>query len=141
MFAKKLKELMAEMHITQAELAARSGLTKASISQYVNGKNKPRGKAVQAIAEALGVPEAYFTDKTPPAPAGTYAGLPPRLKICQAARLMGVGAEMIRINLQRGNLPFGYALRGKGDRFTYFINTEQFMSCTGVTEQEVLDVL
>ena len=41
MFSTKLKKLMTEKHITQAELAARSGLTKASISQYVNGKNKP----------------------------------------------------------------------------------------------------
>lgn len=140
MFSEKLKKLMSERRITQVELADKSGLTKASISQYVNGKNKPKTKAIKAIAAALEVPEGYLADDYAE-PITVKERLPMRLTPSQAGKLMGVGAEMIRINLQNGKLPFGYAMRGKGSRFTYSINTKQFMRYTGVTEQEVLGVL
>lgn len=140
MYAKKLKEALDHAHMTQAQLAAKSGLTRASISQYMSGKHLPSPKAVNAIAAALEVPELYFTEETEQIHE-IRERLPIRLTIKQAAKLMGVGAEMIRINLQNGKLPFGYAMKGRGERFTYSINTKQFMKCVGVTEQEVLEVV
>lgn len=140
MFAKKLKEVLDHAHMTQAQLAAKSGLTKASISQYMSGKHVPSPRAVSAIATALDMPELYFTDETEQI-TETNKRLPIRLTTKQAAKLMGVGAEMIRINLQNGKLPFGYAMKGTGNRYVYSINTKQFMKCVGVTEQEVLEVV
>lgn len=137
MFAKKLKEALDRAHMTQAQLAAKSGLTKASISQYMSGKHLPSPKAVSAIAVALEIPELYFTEETE----RIRERLPMRLTTKQAAKLMGVGAEMIRINLQNGKLPFGYAMKGNGNRYVYSINTKQFMKCVGVTEQEVMAVV
>ena len=137
MFAKKLKEALDRAHMTQAQLAVKSGLTKASISQYMSGKHLPRPKAVSAIAVALEIPELYFTEETE----RIRERLPMRLTTKQAAKLMGVGAEMIRINLQNGKLPFGYAMKGNGNRYVYSINTKQFMKCVGVTEQEVMAVV
>ena len=140
MFAKKLKDALNHANMTQAQLAAKSGLTKASISQYVKGKHLPSPKAVSAIAAALDMPELYFTDEAEQINE-TNKRLPIRLTTQQAAKLMGVGAEMIRINLQNGALPFGYAMKGSGDRYVYSINTRQFMKYVGVTEQEVLEVV
>ena len=135
MFAKKLRDALNHANMTQAQLAAKSGLTKASISQYM-----PSQKAVSAIAAALDMPELYFTDEAEQINE-TNKRLPIRLTTQQAAKLMGVGAEMIRINLQNGALPFGYAMKGSGDRYVYSINTRQFMKYVGVTEQEVLEVV
>ena len=140
MFAKKLKDALNHANMTQAQLAAKSGLTKASISQYIKGKHMPSQKAVSAIAAALDMPELYFTDEAEQINE-TNKRLPIRLTTQQAAKLMGVGAEMIRINLQNGALPFGYAMKGSGDRYVYSINTRQFMKYVGVTEQEVLEVV
>lgn len=140
MFAKKLKEALDHAHMTQAQLAVKSGLTKSSISQYMSGKHVPNPKAIKAISAALDLPELYFTNETEQIHE-IRERLPIRLTIKQAAKLMGVGAEMIRINLQNGKLPFGYAMKGRGERFTYSINTKQFMKCVGVTEQEVLEVV
>ena len=140
MFAKKLKDALSHANMTQAQLAAKSGLTKASISQYIKGKHMPSRKAVNAIAAALDMPELYFTDEAEQINE-TNKRLPIRLTTQQAAKLMGVGAEMIRINLQNGALPFGYAMKGSGDRYVYSINTRQFMKYVGVTEQEVLEVV
>lgn len=140
MYAKKLKEALDHAHMTQAQLAAKSGLTRASISQYMSGKHLPSPKAVSAIAAALEVPELYFTEETEQIHE-IRERLPIRLTTKQAAKLMGVGAEMIRINLQNGNLPFGYAMKGTGNRYVYSINTKQFMKCVGVTEQEVMAVV
>ena len=96
MYAKKLKEALDRAHMTQAQLAAKSGLTRASISQYMSGKHLPSPKAVSAIAAALEVPELYFTEETEQIHE-MRERLPIRLTIKQAAKLMGVGAEMIRI--------------------------------------------
>lgn len=141
MFSTKLKKLMTEKHITQAELAARSGLTKASISQYVNGKNKPKDKAIKALAAAFEVSESYLIDNAVEVSSTVNGELPMNITPKQAAKLMGVGVNMVRVNLQNGRLPFGYAMKGTGNKFTYSINTKQFMNHTGVTEQEVLGVL
>ena len=140
MFSKNLKKIMSDLHITQAELAAKSGLTKASISQYLSGKNRPRGKALKALAEALEVPDKYLSDDYTE-PLAVPEGLPMRLTPNQVGALMGVSGQMIRVNLQTGRLPFGYALKGTGDRFRYSINTRKFMEYTGCTERDVLGVL
>lgn len=144
MFAKKLKEILQRMNMTQAELAAASGLTRASISQYISGKHMPSKKAITAIAEAVGMPEVYFTDDIEGIKAEnipTERRLPLKLTVQQAARLMNVCPQAIRINLQNGNLPFGYALQGTGNKYSYYISTRKFMKCEGFTEQEVLEVV
>lgn len=140
MFVQKLKSVMAERHMSQTELAQRAGLTKASVSQYVNGRNMPRGGSMTALAEALDVPEEWLKGSDDESVTITET-VPRRLTPTQAGRLMGVCPEMIRINLQNGRLPFGYALKGTRERFRYFISTRKFMEYTGMDEQDVLDVL
>lgn len=41
-FAERLKHAMNEAHMSQSELSSKTGITKASISQYLSGKNQPR---------------------------------------------------------------------------------------------------
>lgn len=59
-FAKKLKNLMDELNITQSKLSKLTGIGKSSISQYLSGKNEPSKARKFEIARALGVEEDYF---------------------------------------------------------------------------------
>lgn len=44
-----------------------------------------------------------------------------RLTVAEAAKRMGVSQQFVRIGLQRGILPFGYAVK-MSDRYTYHIS-------------------
>lgn len=44
-----------------------------------------------------------------------------RIKVSEAARLMGVSAQFVRIGLQRGTLPIGSAVK-MSSRWTYHIS-------------------
>lgn len=53
-FAEDLRALMIAKGMTQKELAIKSGLTEASISNYLSGKRSPNAKSIIAINEATG---------------------------------------------------------------------------------------
>ncbi len=56
------------------------------------------------------------------------------MTIAEASALMGVSRQFIRIGLQKGILPFGYAVQVSADRFTYFISRQKFFDHTGIQE-------
>ena len=59
------------------------------------------------------------------------------MTIAEASRLMGVSRQFIRVGLQKGILPFGYAVQVSAGRFTYFISRQKFSEHTGIKgEQE-----
>ena len=53
-----------------------------------------------------------------------------KLSVEDAARLMGVTGQFIRVGLQQGALPFGYAVKRK--RWSYYISPAKFTECTGI---------
>ena len=63
-FKDRLTEAMAARGMRASELAKRTGLSKARISQYVNGKFIPKSDAILALAEALRVSELWLLGKT-----------------------------------------------------------------------------
>lgn len=50
----------------------------------------------------------------------------------EASKLMGVSRQFIRVGLQKGVLPFGYAVKISDGRFTYFISRQKFSEHTGI---------
>jgi len=66
-----------------------------------------------------------------------------KIGIAQAAALMGKGSQFLRVSLQRGLVPFGYAvkLQGEDSRFDYFINPRQFAAYLGLTEEQLKEEL
>lgn len=56
-FARNLYRLMQARGWHQSDLARRAGLTRASISDYMNGRAAPTPISVQKLAKALGVKE------------------------------------------------------------------------------------
>lgn len=53
--AKRIKEAMSDMGISQQELADKSKIGKSSISHYVNGTNEPGNKSAYMMSKVLNV--------------------------------------------------------------------------------------
>lgn len=54
------------------------------------------------------------------------------LTVEEASALMGVSRQFVRVGLQKGILPFGYAIQVSRNRFTYFISRQKFAEHTGI---------
>jgi excisionase family DNA binding protein len=59
-------------------------------------------------------------------------GMENNLTVEEASKLMGVSRQFIRVGLQKGVLPFGYAVKISDGRFTYFISRQKFSEHTGI---------
>ena len=57
------------------------------------------------------------------------------MSIEEASKLMGVSRQFIRVGLQKGILPFGYAVQVSAGRFTYFISRHKFFEHTGIEKE------
>lgn len=55
-----------------------------------------------------------------------------KLSVDEAAKLMGVSPQYVRIALQRGIFPFGCAIRMSGKNYSYVIFKEKFTEFTGI---------
>lgn len=60
-FSEKLKKAAKELNLTQVQMAGMTGKSKASISQYLAGKQIPPEEQQRDIAVALGLKEDYFS--------------------------------------------------------------------------------
>lgn len=76
-FSARLKQAMELRGIRATDLSQRTGLSKARISQYTNGKYRPGGPALCRIASALSVSEAWLMgDDVPMEASPTVPPLP-----------------------------------------------------------------
>ena len=134
MYDKKLKSVMSDLEITQSQLCKITGIGRSSISQYLSGKNEPTEERKKAIATALGLPEDYFSFEEviakPKVKKG--GGIIPRFTLTETAELMGMSKKVVAHGLQEGIFPWGYAVRGRGDKFVYFINAKRFAEIEGI---------
>ncbi len=130
MLLKRLREAMQSKNMKQKELAERTGLAQSTISQYLSGKSMPTKFAMSKLVEVLEVDvnwlsgEKYLND---------VLEKQIKLSVVQAARIMGVSPQFIRIGLQKQQLPFGYAVQMSKNRYTYHISTKKFSEYTGIT--------
>lgn len=120
-FAKNLKKAMEERNMSQAELSALTGIGKSSISQYLSGKNEPNQKRIEKIAEALECSIAFLNGITNCSdPTDNPNGLK-NVPVSVAAQKLGKSEQFVRVALQRGIVPFGFAVQ-LSSRFTYHIS-------------------
>jgi len=125
-FAKKISQTMMERKMTLTELAVKTGISKSSLSMYMNGDNIPREDYLSRLAKALEVDEDWLTEEQEEKK-NLF-----NLKVEDAARLMGRSGQYVRIGLQRGILPFGTAIK-MGSKWTYYISPHRFREYTGIT--------
>lgn len=63
-----------------------------------------------------------------------------RMKVSEAATLMGCSQETIRVGLIQGVFPWGYAVK-TSDKFTYVIIRDKFMSDIQGNKREVIELV
>ena len=127
-FAKKLENLMSELHLTQSKLSDLTGIGRSSISQYLSGKNEPSKERKKEIARALGVQEDYFEKFEPAATVQKKSVV--NLPVKVAARLMQKKETFVYQGLRDGVFPWGYAVKTKD--WSYFISSVKFTEYTGI---------
>lgn len=62
-WSEKVKRMMADRNMNQKELSEKSGITRASICRYLQGKRRPRIDVVVNFAKALGVEPEELLDE------------------------------------------------------------------------------
>jgi DNA-binding Xre family transcriptional regulator len=122
-FAVNLKSVMDEKNLNQTDLSNLTGIGKPSLSQYLSGKNIPHRRRIFQIATALGVTTGRLTvamqieDCDYPQIISNQ-----KISIEEAARRLGKSQQFIRISLQNGVAPFGFATKGTGSTYDYHIS-------------------
>ena len=135
-FSQKLKYILSEQNISQAELSRLTGINKSSICQYLSGKNIPSNKRQGVIATAIGMPEDYFGNENFKEPSIPYPKIP-RLTLTETAGIMGVSQRALALAIQQGMYSWAQALPGRNKkRPIYFINAITFAKAQGIDLEE-----
>ena len=61
-----------------------------------------------------------------------------KLSINEAAKLMNVGSQFLRIGLQEGKFPFGWAVK-TSTKWSYYISKSKFTEHTGIKIEDKVD--
>lgn len=117
-FANRLKQVMDERQMTQSELAARIRKGKSSVSQYLSGKNIPKEDVQKQIAEVLDCTVEFLNIDT-----SSYSDMK-NISVAECARRLGKSEQFIRVALQTGAVPFGFAVKNK-TMYSYHISPKK----------------
>lgn len=121
MFVENLRNVAKSKQMTQADVVKASGLSKSSVSDYFAGKSMPKNDALKKLAAALGVSVEELTESKTK-----------KITVMQAAKLMGCDSQFVRVGLQQGVLPFGWAVKVGQQQYSYYISPKLFNEYTGI---------
>lgn len=131
-FATNLKAAMEERRVSQSELSALTGIGKSSISQYLSGKNIPKDAVKQKLAEALETSVDFLDGKNVSSDVNSAGEALKNVPVEQAAKMLGKSKQFVRVSLQRGVAPFGFAVKVSGDKWSYHISPRKLNEYLGV---------
>lgn len=138
-FAEKLRNAMQELDLNQVQVCGLTGKSKASISQYLSGKQIPSEEVQSKIATALGLSSDYFAkadDQVFVLPTSDIRDkVIPKLEVEKAAELLQMNHVTVRKGLQQGVFPWGYVIHTSPNRWVYFINAKRFAEIEGIAVQ------
>ena len=120
---------MDKANINQVELAAAIGKGKSSVSQYVSGKNIPKDDVKKQISEVLGCTVEFLNGEVPaddqPVEDNTR-----NISVSECARILGKSEQFVRVALQTGAAPFGFAVKNKSV-YSYHISPKKLNEYIG----------
>ncbi len=120
MFAENLKSVMKQRQMSQQELAARIGRGKSSVSQYLSGKNIPKVSVQQQIADALDCTVEFLNGGTNRIELDESRNI----SVAECAKMLGKSQQFVRVALQTGVAPFGFAVKNKST-YSYHISPKK----------------
>lgn len=127
-FAERLNQAMVERQVSQKELAAAIGKGKSSVSQYLSGRSVPRPDVQKQIADFLDCTVDWLNSEVP-ASDHTERGLK-NISVEQCAKLLGKSEQFIKVALQTGTAPFGFAVKNK-TVYSYHISPKKLNEYIG----------
>lgn len=127
-FAERLKQAMIEREVTQKELAIAIGKGRSSVSQYLSGRSVPRPDVQKLIAEFLDCTVEWLNSDVPESDR-TNMGLR-NISIQKCAKLLGKSEQFVRVGLQTGSIPFGFAVKNK-TTYSYHISPKKLSEYIG----------
>lgn len=127
-FARRLKQAMNERQMTQAELADKIGKGRSSVSQYLSGKNIPKEDVQKRIAEVLDCTVESLNNDDVTDDSGELSTK--NISVAEAARMLGISQQSVRLALQTGVAPFGFAVKNK-TVFSYHISPKKLAEYIG----------
>ena len=130
-FSEKLRVTMKERNINQVQLAGLTGKCKATVSQWLSGKQTPTEDGQTRIAQAIGLPKDYFWKEDSVIHLVKKAGTVEKLLPKDAARLLGISVRSVSLGLQQGVFPWGYGIHTERS-WVYFINARRFAEIEGI---------
>lgn len=130
-FSEKLRVTMKERNINQVQLAGLTGKCKATVSQWLSGKQTPTEDGQTRIAQAMGLPEDYFWKEDSVIHLVKKAEAVEKLLPKDAARLLGISVRSVSLGLQQGVFPWGYGIHTERS-WVYFINARRFAEIEGI---------
>ena len=138
-FNEKLKAAMQQLDLKQSQVVGMTGCSKASISQYLSGKNVPSADKQSDIAVSLGLAPDFFEQDViqegivpPTLKQSNDNGVIRQLLVSDAAKILGMNHNTVRKGLQQGVFPWGYAIHTSEHRWVYFINAKRFSEIEGI---------
>ena len=131
-FKDALLNAMVELNLNQRQVCGMTGCSKASVSQYLSGKNVPSEAKQREIAEALGLQSDYFTWPEPETARAVQRGQMKRMLPEEAGKILGIGKAAVRAGLQQGVFPWGYGIHMPSGKWVYVINAERFAQIEGI---------
>lgn len=132
-FASNLKNKMNELEIKPVELARAINKNKSSISQYLSGKNIPKQDVKESIAKAL---RCTVEDLEKEVEQDLNINTCNNVPIWKAAMLLHKSEEFVRVSLQMGTAPFGFAAKKKS-KWSYHISPKKLKEYIGEYEERV----
>lgn len=130
-FASNLKNKMNEKEMKPVELARAINKNKSSISQYLSGINIPKDDVKEDIAKALG---CSVDDLEKEVEQDLNINTCNNVPIWKAAMLLHKSEEFIRVSLQMGTAPFGFAAKNKS-KWSYHISPKKLKEYIGEYEE------
>lgn len=128
-FAKRLKQAMSEKEMNLTELAAKIGKGKSSVSQYLSGKNIPKPEVQERIAEVLDCTVEFLNSPIPEEVPEIESGMK-NISVSDCAKMLGKSEQFVRLALQTGSAPFGFAVKNKSV-FNYHISPKKLAEYIG----------
>ena len=118
MFAENLRSVLLDKGMSQQELAARIGKGKSSVSQYLSGKNVPKEKVQEKIAEVLGCTVEFLNQGQ------VEINETKNISVAECAKILGKSEQFVRVALQTGAADFGIAVKTK-TKYDYHISPKK----------------
>ena len=131
-FSRKLRMLMIQRNMNQKQLCGLTGISPSGISQYLSGTTGiPKITTLKRIADALDTSVEFLKSETEEPDVNPDGSPAKKMRVEDAAKRLGKSEQFVRVSLQRGTAPFGFAVQMTSGKWCYHISPKKFYEYAG----------